>query len=258
MTDRLVGGWLLASVCLHATGLAVASALATSAEPPPPVTVPIEVVNVDTPPPPPPPPPRPRPAPPRALTPPKVAETPKPLDTPPNLLDDTPRDRVQVSRAPVPSNLPPSSAPVLGGPAGAGKLFAGGDLLVPPGSGVGGGGGGGASGRGDLSVGREGPVVASTTGLTSLARPLGGYQVKPDYPEAARRARVEGVTKLRFVVLATGKVGPVLVAESAGHDDLDRAAIEAIKQWQFEPARRGVTPVAVWVTLPVRFELTGP
>ena len=38
--------------------------------------------------------------------------------------------------------------------------------------------------------------------------------------------------------------------------DLDRAAIEAVKTWLFEPARRGKEPVPVWVTLPVRFGLT--
>jgi len=59
------------------------------------------------------------------------------------------------------------------------------------------------------------------------------------------------------VDVARGQNGLGVAAESAGHDELDRAAIEAIKQWQFEPARRGATPVAVWVTLPVRFELTG-
>ena len=38
--------------------------------------------------------------------------------------------------------------------------------------------------------------------------------------------------------------------------DLDRAAIEAVKQWHFEPARRGATAVPVWATLPVRFVLS--
>jgi TonB-like protein len=33
------------------------------------------------------------------------------------------------------------------------------------------------------------------------------------------------------------------------------AAIEAVKQWVFEPARRGSTAVPVRVTLPVRFSL---
>jgi protein TonB len=64
------------------------------------------------------------------------------------------------------------------------------------------------------------------------------------------------VTTLRFQVLVTGSVGTVVVAQSAGHRELDRAAVEAIKTWRFEPARRGKEAVTVWVTLPVRFELT--
>lgn len=79
--------------------------------------------------------------------------------------------------------------------------------------------------------------------------------MKPVYPESARRAHVQGVTLLRFRVLATGRVGSVTVAESAGHGDLDRAAIDAVKQWRLEPARRGAEPVDVWVSLPLRFEL---
>jgi protein TonB len=92
-------------------------------------------------------------------------------------------------------------------------------------------------------------------GLATFARPLGGYQVTPAYPESARRLGIQGVAQLRFEVLATGRVGSVLVDRSAGHPDLDRAAVDAIRQWRFEPARRGSDPVAVWVTLPVRFEL---
>ena len=60
---------------------------------------------------------------------------------------------------------------------------------------------------------------------------------------------------LRVEVLANGRVGDVVVAQSAGRRDFDRAAIEAVKQWHFEPARRGSTAVAVWATLPVRFVL---
>ena len=92
--------------------------------------------------------------------------------------------------------------------------------------------------------------------MTSFARPLGGYQTTPRYPESARTAGIEGVRPLRFVVLADGLVGTVNVEQSAGHPDLDRAAIEAVKTWRFEPARRGKEAVAVWVTIPVRFQLT--
>jgi len=54
---------------------------------------------------------------------------------------------------------------------------------------------------------------------------------------------------------ADGSVGQVLVAKSAGHFDLDRAAVEALKTWRFEPARRGREAVATWVIIPVQFKL---
>ena len=63
------------------------------------------------------------------------------------------------------------------------------------------------------------------------------------------------MTLLSVEVLCTGQVGQIIVKRSAGHRDLDRAAVDAVKQWQLEPARRGATAVTVWATLPVNFEL---
>jgi protein TonB len=104
---------------------------------------------------------------------------------------------------------------------------------------------------------RVGTAVARGTGegVMSFARPLGGYQTTPHYPESARREGAEGVVTLRFEVLMSGKVGTIQVQRSAGRPDLDRAAVEAIKTWLFEPARRGKEAVVVWVIVPVRFEL---
>jgi protein TonB len=98
------------------------------------------------------------------------------------------------------------------------------------------------------------PGVGSGDG-SGLARPLGGYQVKPRYPESARRQGVAGTTLLKIYVSDRGMVENVLVERSAGHPDLDLAAMEAVKQWRFEPAKQGNRPVAVWVMLPVRFAL---
>jgi protein TonB len=89
----------------------------------------------------------------------------------------------------------------------------------------------------------------------SLARPLGGYQELPRYPESARRQGISGTTTLLFEVLENGRVGDIRVEQSGGHPDLDRAAAEAVKKWRFEPARRGNQPVAVWLRMPVRFVL---
>lgn len=88
-----------------------------------------------------------------------------------------------------------------------------------------------------------------------IARPLGSYRVKPHYPESARREGAQGVTLLKVRVLENGDVGQILIEQSAGHPDLDRSAAEAVKKWRFKPARAGNQPIAVWVVLPVRFEL---
>ena len=60
---------------------------------------------------------------------------------------------------------------------------------------------------------------------------------------------------LRVRVLENGRVGEVNIEESTGFRDLDIAAMDAVKKWRFEPARRGNEPVSVWVMLPVKFEL---
>jgi protein TonB len=119
---------------------------------------------------------------------------------------------------------------------------------------IGGAGGSAHVGEGGLLAMPSSPSDATGPPAT-FARPLGGYQVTPPYPDSARRLGVQGTTHLRFEVLPNGRVGSVQVDRSAGHPDLDQAAVEAIRQWRFEPARRGSEPVTVWVTLPVRFEL---
>jgi len=97
---------------------------------------------------------------------------------------------------------------------------------------------------------------AKVTGLQlGIARPRGSYQIKPRYPESARRQGIEGTALLRFQVLTDGRVGEVMVERSAGHPDLDLAAVEAIKRWRFEPARRDHRAVAAWAVLPVEFRL---
>ena len=97
-------------------------------------------------------------------------------------------------------------------------------------------------------AGAPGPV-------TRVAIPRGGYQITPSYPASARRLGVEGTALLRVLVDSDGRVGDVVVKQSAGHPDLDRAAADAVRHWRFEPARRGADSVAMWVELPVDFRL---
>ena len=170
------------------------------------------------------------------------------LPPPPNLTASGPEKGSVASTAP--------AGEAAGSEAGVGGLFAGGDVGVAGGSGMGGGGGGTAVaglGRGDKGDGSGGG--GNGDGLAATARPLGGYQVKPRYPESARKIGAQGVTVLRVRVLESGRVGEVLIEKSAGFQELDFSAAEAVKKWLFEPARRGKEAVQVWVLLPVKFEL---
>jgi protein TonB len=142
--------------------------------------------------------------------------------------------------------------------AGTGGLFGTGDVGVVSGAGAEGGGGGRGSaglGRGAKGEGTGGGGPGRGEAAAGMARPLGGYQVKPRYPESARRAGAHGVTLLKLLVLDSGTVGEIVIEKSAGHRDLDNAAADAVKKWRFEPARVGNKPVAVWVLLPIKFEL---
>jgi protein TonB len=69
-------------------------------------------------------------------------------------------------------------------------------------------------------------------------------RVEPAYPPAAQAAGFEGSVAVAAVVNADGSVGVVEVVESSsprlGFED---AAMDAIKQWQFEPARENGEPV---------------
>jgi protein TonB len=95
----------------------------------------------------------------------------------------------------------------------------------------------------------------STGSITRYARPRGGYQVQPGYPDGARRLGIQGTSLLKVHVLIDGRVGDIVIEKSAGHPDLDQAAADAVRRWRFEPGRRGDDAIAMWVLLPVEFRL---
>jgi protein TonB len=61
---------------------------------------------------------------------------------------------------------------------------------------------------------------------------------------------------LKMRITAQGRVEDVQVVRSAGYPDLDESAMEAVRRWRFEPARRNGQQVAEdAVLLPVVFQL---
>lgn len=78
-------------------------------------------------------------------------------------------------------------------------------------------------------------------------------KVPPVYPDIAREAGVDGQVLVQALVGKDGRVKDVRVVKSVAM--LDKAAIDAVKQWVFKPALSNNKPVAVWVAVPVRFSL---
>jgi protein TonB len=79
-------------------------------------------------------------------------------------------------------------------------------------------------------------------------------RVEPQYPEAARKARIEGTVILDAVIAATGKVEEVRVIRSAGKL-LDDAAAEALRRWTYRPATLNGRSVRVLLTVTVDFRV---
>ncbi len=77
----------------------------------------------------------------------------------------------------------------------------------------------------------------------------------PRYPLIARRNGVEGTVRLKVFVARDGRPAQVQLEQSSGSSALDNAALEAVKSWQFVPARRGQETIESWVLVPVVFKL---
>jgi len=128
-----------------------------------------------------------------------------------------------------------------------------------PGSGAGiGSGSGGGVGSGDgpgVGPGRGGGIgggLFRVGGGVSAPRVL--YQPDPEYSEEARKAKYEGTVVLWLVVGPDGRPRNIRISRSLGLG-LDEKAMEAVRQWKFEPARKGGQPVAVQINVEVEFRL---
>lgn len=103
--------------------------------------------------------------------------------------------------------------------------------------------------------------TASTTSSNSSNFTEANYRAnyahnpKPDYPTIAKSRGWQGKVLLRVKVSAQGLSDAVTVEKSSGHELLDESAIEAVKKWRFIPAKRGDTPVASSVIVPIVFTL---
>ena len=80
------------------------------------------------------------------------------------------------------------------------------------------------------------------------------YDPDPEYSEEARKAKYQGVVVLGLVVGPDGRPRDMKVLRSLGLG-LDEKAIEAVKNWRFEPSMKDGHPVRVEIAVEVEFHL---
>jgi protein TonB len=79
----------------------------------------------------------------------------------------------------------------------------------------------------------------------------------PQYPELARKAGIEGNAVVKALVDIDGSIASVSILKSSGNQMLDQAALVAAKNAKFTPAKQRDKHVRVYVSIPIRFTLTG-
>jgi protein TonB len=146
-------------------------------------------------------------------------------------------------------NLGNPSAPVLPAP--------------PPSNGTGSGGGIGSGSGGGVGVG-HGPGVGAGSGGGigggvykvggGISAPQAVSTPDPEYTEEARNAKAQGTCVLWLIVDQQGHPRDIRLVRGLGYG-LDARAIAAVKQWQFEPAKKDGQPVSVQITVEVGFHL---
>jgi len=129
--------------------------------------------------------------------------------------------------------------------------------LMTPSNGTGVGGGIGTGDGGGVGSGHGGPGVGPGIfhlGESGVSAPKALYTPEPEFSEEARKAKYQGVVTLDIVVGPDGRVHNAKVVHSLGMG-LDEKAVEAVRTWKFDPAKKDGRPVACAFNVEVDFHL---
>ena len=134
---------------------------------------------------------------------------------------------------------------------------------APPSNGIGSGGGIGSGSGGGAGVGRGSGVGAGSGGGIgggvfkvggAISAPRALSSPDPEYTEEARIAKTQGTCVLWLIVDEKGRPRNIRVVRGLGFG-LDAKAIEAVRQWRFQPALKDGAPVNVQISVEVGFHL---
>ena len=162
------------------------------------------------------------PSPPEATAPESLAPAEAPVEAPPAAPVATPRPRAAPTRTP-PVRTPAPSRPSVAPPTT--------EAPAPP---------------------PTAPAQPLRVG-GAIAEPKKIKNVSPSYPAAAKNARVQGIVIMECTITPEGRVSDVRVLRSIPM--LDAAAVEAVRQWVYEPTLMNGVPVTVVMTVTVSFKM---
>ena len=101
------------------------------------------------------------------------------------------------------------------------------------------------------------PVAQAAPAPGDRAQPQPLSTPAPRYPREALRMGAGGTVRITVTVAADGSVERQELTDSSGNRHLDRAALEAVRRWRFQPATRNGKPVAAEVSVPIVFNPDG-
>jgi len=79
-------------------------------------------------------------------------------------------------------------------------------------------------------------------------------KVNPVYPAECRKGRIQGEVNVECIIDELGNVKDASVLNSPD-DRLSQAALDAVKQWRFQPSELNGEPISVYMSLTLMFRL---
>ena len=80
--------------------------------------------------------------------------------------------------------------------------------------------------------------------------------IRPEYPEIAMEAGIEGTVIVQAFINNKGVVEDTMILKGIPNTGLNEAALEAVKRTRWKPARQRDKKVGVWMSIPINFKLT--